>query len=124
MGKVVVTAKVENVSDLYNVHQGSLLADKVRRIEVTDALVDTGATTLLMPKRLIAQLGLIPLPTRTARTATAGVTTLQTYGGAHLMVQGRECTCDVTEVSDGCPVLIGQIPLEALDLVVDALFEE
>jgi predicted aspartyl protease len=118
MGKVVVTAKIENVGDLYSVHQGSLSADKVRGIEVTDALVDTGATTLSVPKRLITQLGLIPLRTRTVRSAT-GIAMLQTYGGAHLLVEGRECTCDVTEVSDDCPVLIGQIPLEGLDLVVD-----
>ena len=118
MGKVIVTATIENVADLYNAHQGTLPADQLRRVEVTDALADTGATTLSLPKRLIAQLGLVPLRTRTVRTAV-GVTTLQTYGGAHLVVLDRECTCDVTEVSDDCPVLIGQIPLEALDLVVD-----
>ena len=118
MGKVVVAATVENVADLYNAHLGTLPADQVRRVAVADALADTGATTLSLPKRLIAQLGLLPLRTRTVRTAT-GATTLQTYGGAHLMVMDRECTCDVTEVSDDCPVLIGQIPLEALDLMVD-----
>lgn len=119
MGKVIVTARIENVGDLYLVHQGKLPADQVRYVEATDALVDTGSTTLSMPKRLIAQLGLVPLRSRKVRTAT-GPATLQTYGGAHLLVQDRECTCDVTEVSDECPVLIGQIPLEALDLVVDS----
>ena len=119
MGKVIVTAKIENVGDLYPVHQGLLSADQVRAIDVTDALVDTGATTLSMPKQLITQLGLMPLRSRTVRTA-AGLATLQTYGGVYLTVQDRVCTCDVTEIADGCPVLIGQIPLEGLDLVVDA----
>jgi hypothetical protein len=118
MGKVIVTAKIENVGDLYNASQGVLPAEQVRRVEVTDALVDTEATTLSMPNHLIAQLGLIRLRSRTLRTA-AGLTTLQTYGGAYLMVQDRVCTCDVTEIADGCPVLIGQIALEGLDLVVD-----
>ena len=36
-----------------------------------------------------------------------------------LAIQGRECPCDVTELPDDCPVLIGQIPLELLDFVVD-----
>jgi hypothetical protein len=31
----------------------------------------------------------------------------------------RFCTVDVTEVPDDVPPLIGQIPLEMLDLVVD-----
>jgi len=118
MGKVIVTAKIENVGDLYLVHQGKLSPDQVRHVEVTDAMADTGATTLLMPKRLIAQLGLIPLRTRTARTA-GGLTTLKLYGGAHIVVQDRECTCDVIELPDECPVLIGQVPLEMLDFVVD-----
>jgi predicted aspartyl protease len=118
MGKVIVTATIENVGDKYQVHQGKMPADQVRRVEVTDAMVDTGATTLSMPKRLIAQLGLVPLRTRTARTA-GGLATLHLYGGAHVVVQGRECTCDVIELPDECPVLIGQIPLEMLDFVVD-----
>jgi len=118
MGRVIVTAKIENVADLYNANQGVLPADQVRRVEVTDALVDTGTSTLSMPKRLIAQLGLIPLRTRTLRTA-GGMTTLKLYGGARIVVQDRECTCDVIELPDECPVLIGQVPLEMLDFVVD-----
>ena len=36
-----------------------------------------------------------------------------------LHLRYRECTVDVSEVADGCPVLIGQVPLELLDFVVD-----
>ena len=36
-----------------------------------------------------------------------------------LTIQGRSCTMDVIEVPDGVPVLIGQIPLEHLDFVID-----
>lgn len=38
-----------------------------------------------------------------------------------LTVQGRDVTTDVAEVPDECPVLIGQIPLEGLDFVVDPM---
>ncbi|HEY3787454.1 MAG TPA: hypothetical protein VGL71_01310 [Urbifossiella sp.] len=34
-------------------------------------------------------------------------------------IMGRSCTMDVMEVPDGVPVLIGQLPLEHLDFVVD-----
>ena len=54
MGKVIVTAMIENIADLYNASQGALPPDQVHRVEVTDAMADTGATTLSMPKRLIA----------------------------------------------------------------------
>ena len=118
MGRVVVSALIESLEDVYRVHRGEIGAPQVRRIEVTDALVDTGATTLSLPGRFIAQLGLIPIRTRRAVT-TAGIRDVPTYGAVKLTVQGRDCTCDVTEVDDACPVLIGQVPLELLDFVVD-----
>jgi len=118
MGAVRVTARIENLGDLHQAELGALPADRVRRVEVHDALVDTGAPILSMPKRLIDQLGLRPVRTRRARTS-AGPTTVQIHGTARLMIQGRDCPTDVAEVSDDCPVLIGQNPLELLDYVVD-----
>jgi predicted aspartyl protease len=118
MGKVVVTARIENLQDLYNVKQGNLSADQLRTVEVPDALVDTGAVMLSLPRRLIEQLGLSRLRARRIRTS-AGVAETAMYDAVRLTIQGRECTVDVLEVPDGCPVLIGQIPLEAMDWVVD-----
>lgn len=118
MGKVLVTAKIENLSDLYFAHKGLLPDEQVRRVEATDALVDTGATGLSMPRSLIAKLGLDPVRKRMARTS-AGTVEVQIYEGARLTIQDRECLAEVTELPDECPVLIGQIPLEQLDFVVD-----
>jgi hypothetical protein len=41
------------------------------------------------------------------------------YEAVRLSIQGRTCTMDVMEVPDGVPVLIGELPLEHLDPVVD-----
>ena len=118
MGKVLVNAKVENLYDLFEADQGRLPAAEVRSVEVGDALVDTGATMLSMPGRLVRQLGLNPLRERRASTS-AGIVTVQVYGTVRLTIEGRECPADVTELPDECPVLIGPIALEALDFVVD-----
>jgi len=118
MGKVLVAVTIENLSDLYMAELGNIPAERVRRVEVGDALVDTGATTAGMPKRLIDQLGLRPVRMRRARTS-GGSVTFQIYSAVRLTVQGRECQSDVTELPDDCPVLIGQVPLELLDFVVD-----
>ena len=56
MGKVIVPARIENIADMFAFESGALADDQVRRVEVPDALVDTGATMLSMPKRLIEQL--------------------------------------------------------------------
>ncbi len=118
MGKVIVTAKLENLKDVLLAEQNVLPADQVRSLEVSDALVDTGASILSLPRRLVAQLGLDPLRARQARTS-AGTVTLQMYGTVRLTIQGREFKCDVVEIPDECPVLVGQLALEALDFVVD-----
>ncbi len=118
MGKVVVSAKIENLADQLKARDGQLAADQVRCVEVADALVDTGATMLSLPVRLIQQLGLRRCRTKTAQTS-AGVFTFGIYGAVRLTVQDRDCVIEVAELPDGCPPLIGQIPLEMLDFVVD-----
>ncbi len=118
MGRVVVTAKIENLNDLTLVHLGQLGAHDVRSIVVDDALVDTGASTLAMPKSMIDQLGFIAYRDRPMRTAN-GVRLFKIYGMARLTINGRDCHVEVSELDDGCPVLIGQIPLELMDWVID-----
>jgi predicted aspartyl protease len=118
MGKVLVEVKIENIADLFDVQRGMLKPQQVRCVEVSDALVDTGATTLCLPKRMIGQLGLQPVRTRQVRTG-GGPVTLQMYGVVRLTIQGRDWNGDVVEIPDDCPILIGQLPLEGLDFVVD-----
>jgi predicted aspartyl protease len=118
VGKVIVSAKIENVFDLYEVSRGQIADDRVRRIEVVDAIVDTGATLLGMPKRLIEQLGIEQIRTGRART-TMGLSTFGIFGPVRLTIQDRACSVDVSEVAADCPVLIGYVPLELLDFVVN-----
>lgn len=117
-GKVVTSAKIESVEDLFEVANGNLSPEDVRRVEVDDALVDTRATLLSLPTRLIKQLGLRPQRKQVARTP-AGPTEFSIYDIVQLTVQGRDCKIEVAEIPDDCPVLIGQVPLEVLDFIVD-----
>ncbi len=118
MGRVVVAARVENLGDLIAVDEGRLTAAEVRAVDVPNALVHTGATGLSMPQTMLAALGLRYLRSRRAVTS-AGPTEVRMFGTVRLNVQGRDCPVDVTELPDGCPMLIGQIPVEAMDFVID-----
>jgi predicted aspartyl protease len=118
MGRVTVRAKMVNLEDLFDATKNRLPMDQVRFVEVSDALVDTGATMLSLPRKLVERLGLRRQRTRTARTS-AGIVSFGVYEPVRLIVQDRECTIEVTEIPDDCPVLIGQVPLELLDFVVD-----
>lgn len=118
VGKVLVSAKIESLQDLLKVEMGQLGSDQIRSAEVNEALVDTGAMFLSLPSRLIDQLGLRRVRKRRVRT-TGGLAETWLCEAVRLTIQDRECTADVAEVPDDCPVLIGQIPLEILDFVVD-----
>jgi predicted aspartyl protease len=118
MRRVTTEATVENVEDLWAVKRGLIAADQARRIVVSDALVDTGATLLSLPTRLIQQLGLARTGSKRV-VSSVGLAEAGVYEAVRLTIMGRSCTMDVIEVPDSVPVLIGQLPLEHLDLVVD-----
>jgi predicted aspartyl protease len=118
VGKVVVTAKIENLADVHLAINSHRPPNGIRSLEVADAVVSPHATTLSIPRRLIAQLGLRPHRTRRVRTA-AGMVTCQIYEAVRLTIQERECSCDVLELPDGCPIVVGKVPLGMLDFVID-----
>ena len=118
MGRVLTEATIENLDDLYEVKKGRLADDAVRRVTIQDALVDTGTTTLSIPTSLARQLGLQVVSTKHTTTA-GGRRDANLFEAVRLTIMGRNMSVDALEVPDGVPVLIGQLPLEFLDFVVD-----
>ena len=112
MGRVIAEVTIENLRDRWAVEQGTLSSEQVRRVTVSDALADTGATMLSLPTRLIRQLGLIKTGSRRIRSTT-GIAIADVYGDVWITIQGRDST---SWKSGQRPVLIGQIPLERLIL--------
>ena len=110
LGKIVVSAKIESLHDLFQVRRGDLAEANVRRVEITDALVDTRTFGLSMPLRLIEHLGLEKVRNWMSST---------TFWAVRLTIQGRDCVTDVTVIADHLPVIIGRLPLLAMDWVID-----
>ena len=71
-----------------------------------------------MPKRLIDSWASRRLKTVEAKTAV-GLTSFGIYEAGQTDDPGSRLRGRVAEVADDCPVLIGYIPLELLDFVVD-----
>ena len=118
MGRVLTEATIENLKDLWAAERGLIPITEIRCVHVKDALVDTGATALALPKRYIEQLGLSKKGERRT-TSAQGSFMIPIYEAVRLTIMGRDMPLDVMEVPDDIPVLIGQIPLEMFDLVVD-----
>ncbi len=85
----------------------------------TEALVDTGATLLALPANFIKRLSLRKMRAVPVRYANNQIESRDLYTAVTLEILGRSATFDVLELPEGSQSLIGQIPLEALDLVVN-----
>lgn len=117
MGKVIVKLKLSNYLDL-ELRRMKLRRGLPRTVEA-EALVDTGATRLYLRAELIKKLGLRKTSDVSSKTPN-GIRRRAVYQPVHLELMGRAGNFDVVEIDDDVPNLLGQIPLEYLDLVVDA----
>jgi predicted aspartyl protease len=106
MGKITGVVKITN------------LLDPTRSVEV-EAVVDIGATMLVLPKNIVDQLGLEKTQEVRARYAGNHVGAKEIYGAVNLELKGRAGIFDVLAESEGSQPLIGQIVLERLDLVIE-----
>ena len=116
MGKVVVRIKLTNLSDIILKRAGARKA-RPREVEV-EALVDTGATRLYLKPSIIEKLGLQPERKIVSRT-TNGTVNRSEYSEVKLEILGRSATFQVVDIPEEVPNLVGQVPLEVLDFVVD-----
>ena len=117
MGKVIVKIKLTNVTDSILKTAGARKAQP-RTVEV-DAMVDTGATLLYLKPSVIKKLGLERTDTVRSKTTNGDALRFK-YASVRLELMGRAEEFSVIEVPEDVPNLLGQVPLEVLDFVVDA----
>ncbi len=116
MGRVVVKIKLTNQFDLFAKPRLGIKR-KPRLIEV-EALVDTGFTRLYLKPSVIKALGLQKVGKVESQT-TNGTRTRGVYDPVRLELMGRHGIFEVVDIDEQVPNLLGQIPLEYLDYVVD-----
>ena len=117
MGKITTQIKVRNWADLERLATGA--TDKPPRLFEGEAIVDTGAVHLYLRKSVIQQLGLREIRTWTSRTMSNRVEARRVFSPVDLEIMGRSGTFEVVELPDELPNVVGQIPLEFMDWVID-----
>jgi predicted aspartyl protease len=117
MEKVIAQIKLANWFDLESVAAGTR-TDKPRALE-TNALVDTGAVKFYLKSSIIRELGLRPVGEIQTPTMSNRSESRMVFSPVALEIQGRTGRFDVVEIADDLPNIVGQIPLEDLDWVVD-----
>jgi clan AA aspartic protease len=116
MGAVHIKVKLTNAIDEGLVNRG-LLAPHLLREHETEALVDTGAVTLVIPAAIVHQLGLRIRGQRVAQYADGRQESVGVTEPVIIEYAGRETIVEALITGD--EVLIGQVVLEQLDFLVD-----
>jgi len=118
MGEIVVQCEVENTVDRANADRGLIAQSRVRR-ESVEGIVDTGAVMLMLPKDLVERLGLAAGQTVTVTYADERTEERPVAGPVTVKIGDRITQTQCVIGPPGCEVLIGQLVLEATDMVAD-----
>ncbi|MCP5103846.1 MAG: hypothetical protein GY950_10730 [bacterium] len=118
MGKVKTKIKLTNFVDVKNCENGLIPKEKLRTTEV-EMLVDTGATMLSIGEDIAEILGI--KKEKEVYGALADGSIQRRFKGLGVLVEkdDRDCVTDCIILERGVEALLGQIPLEEMDLVVD-----
>ena len=118
MGEIVASMQLENTTDRGIANQGLRDESTVRRARV-DGVVDTGAVMLVLPENVVAGLGLETQREVVVACANEYRKTRPVAGPVTVRIGNRFMNADCIIGPPSSEPLIGQIVLEALDLVAD-----
>jgi clan AA aspartic protease len=123
MGIVYSEIVLKNAWDVGNVREGLIPEQQVRAV-VVNALVDTGAGTLVINEEIRLKLGLAIEGLRRSTLADGTSLTYQVTEPVKIYWKDRDCACQPIVIPGADSILLGAIPLEDMDLIVDPKKQE
>lgn len=118
MGLVFAEIELINGADWVLFQEGLRTEKNIRRMPIR-AMVDSGAYMLAINETIKAQLGLRVLEHRTAELADGRVIKLEVVGPVEVRFQNRQTTCRAMVLPGKADVLLGAIPMEDMDVLID-----
>jgi clan AA aspartic protease len=119
MGEVKEKITLVNAADVEMVERGFMKEHEVRQLSV-EAVVDTGSTPpLIINEALRQQLGLRILRAATITVAGNGKSACSVVAPVTIRWKDRETTCRALLLPNEKETLLGVIPLEDMDLLVN-----
>ena len=122
MGLVYAEIELVNGDDL-SLHRRGFLPEAEIRTVRTRALVDSGAYDLVINEEVKEQLGLSVIDRRTGRLADERDLELDMVGPVEVRFETRSTIVKALVLPATSEVLLGAIPLEGLDVIVDPVRE-
>jgi len=113
---------LRNKVDEANAKQGFIKENEIRQI-TTQAIVDTGAWTIVINEETREKLGLLDEGYGEATLADGQKEEYPMAGPLEIRWKNRRFTCDALVLPNAPDILLGAIPLEGMDLTVNPLRE-
>ena len=123
MGHVHAEVTLKNVYDTGNACNGYIKEEEVRSLTV-QAVVDTGATRLCISEEIRQKLGLRIVRNASIRIANGNCVVCQVTEPVEIICENRLSTSNTYVVPGLDVALLGVIPLEDLDLMVNPVTQE
>lgn len=123
MGITYAEIILKNAVDAGNFRRG-LIKEKEVRQTVVRAIVDTGAGTLVINEEVRKVLGLEVRGLRRATLANDGKELCKLTEPVEIQWKNRDTTCPALSASESGDILLGAIPLEDMDLIVNPAKQE
>jgi clan AA aspartic protease len=123
MSLVRTKITLKNVKDIIRAEDGHIKESDIRETHI-EALVDTGAWTLVINEEIRKKLGLAITGTDTATLAVGAESVYNMAGPLEVWWNDRKTVCEALVLPDAGEALLGAIPLEAMDLTINPRKEE
>ena len=120
MGHVNTQITLRNIDDIKQAKKGNLPKDKIRQATI-DVMVDTGATTLVINEQLFQQLGLDVIGEREISLANDATEKCKLTEALEINWENRSVVMSAVVIEDAPEFLLGVLPLEGMDLIVDTV---
>ena len=120
MGQVHAEITLKNANDVTQAVEGSIPEDEIRQTTL-NALVDTGAWTLVIDEANRKKLGLRVFKSGSGKLADGRTTNYCLAGPVEVAWKNRSTNCDAIVLPEADETLLGAIPLEAMDLMINPL---
>jgi len=118
MGEISAEIILKNGADIILAQKGHIPEQNIRSLTVS-AVVDTGATTLVISEDMRIMLGLDIVDSRTVTLAGGSKTSCNVAEPVQISWKNRTSLIRPWVMQDEDEVLLGVIPLEEMDLIVD-----
>jgi len=120
MGHVYADITLLNAVDVVLAQRGDLPSESVRKMGV-NAMVDSGAMTLTINEKIAHQLGLEVQRQQEVVLADGSFRRCDYVGPVHIHFENRFSGCNALVLPGADEVLLGVIPLEEMDVIIDPI---